>query len=138
MTQAPESLSQTAKSQTAARRLNPALWGALLAGTAVGLGAFGAHALSAALTPESLGVFETGVRYQMYHGLALLVLGLYPQQRRGSLWLLIGTSIFSLSLYLLALSGVRVLGAVTPIGGVIQLVGWVFVALDARTAGRGK
>ncbi|WP_293912215.1 DUF423 domain-containing protein [Deinococcus sp.] len=115
-----------------AARLNSALWGAALAGSAVGFGAFGAHALRAVLSPEYLAVFETGVRYQMYHGLALLVLGLYPQQRRGPLWLLIGTLIFSLSLYALALSGVRVLGAVTPIGGVIQLVGWGLVLLDSR------
>ena len=136
MTQAPESLSRTAARPVA--RLNPALWGAALAGSAVGLGAFGAHALRAVLSPDSLAVFETGVRYQMYHGLALLVLGLYPQQRRGPLWLLTGTLIFSLSLYALALSGIRGLGAVTPIGGVIQLVGWGLVVLDARGGASGK
>ena len=96
------------------------------------LGAFGAHALKSALSPENLAVFETGVRYQMYHGLGLLVLGAYPQQRRGPIWLLSGTLIFSGSLYALALSDVKVLGAITPIGGVLQLVGWGLVALDAR------
>ncbi len=113
-------------------RFNPLLVGALLAGTAVALGAFGAHALRSVLSAEALTVFETSVRYQMYHGLALLALGASTQQRRGPLWLLIGTLIFSLSLYALALSGVKVLGAVTPIGGAAQLVGWVLVALDAR------
>ena len=111
---------------------NAAMSGALLAGTAVTLGAFGAHALKSTLSPENLAVFETGVRYQMYHGLGLLVLGAYPLQRRAPIWLLSGTLIFSGSLYALALSDVKVLGAVTPIGGVLQLVGWGLVALDAR------
>ena len=112
--------------------LNPALSGALLAGTAVALGAFGAHALKSVLSADNLAIFETGVRYQMYHGLGLLALGAYPQQRRGPIWLLAGTVIFSGSLYALALSDVKVLGAVTPIGGVLQLIGWGLVALDAR------
>ncbi|AWN23418.1 DUF423 domain-containing protein [Deinococcus irradiatisoli] len=115
-------------------RLDPTFSGALLAGTAVALGAFGAHALKSTLSADALAVFETGVRYQMYHGLALLALGAFPQQRRGPLWLLIGTLIFSLSLYALALSGIKVLGAITPIGGVLQLLGWLLVALDARRA----
>lgn len=116
----------------ASLRLNVAVSGAVLAGSAVALGAFGAHALKSSLSAEYLAIFETGVRYQMYHGLALLVLGAYPAQRRGPIWLLIGTLIFSVSLYALALSGVKVLGAVTPIGGVLQLIGWGLVVLDAR------
>ncbi|TSA84497.1 DUF423 domain-containing protein [Deinococcus detaillensis] len=116
----------------AAPKLNSALSGAVLAGTAVALGAFGAHALKAAISAENLAIFETGVRYQMYHGLALLVLGAYPQQRRGAAWLLGGTLIFSGSLYVLALTDTKWLGAITPIGGVLQLIGWGWVALDAR------
>ncbi|WP_161882714.1 DUF423 domain-containing protein [Deinococcus alpinitundrae] len=125
-------LSSTVQRVETTPGFNPALGGALLAAAAVALGAFGAHALKSAISPENLAVFETGVRYQMYHGLGLLVLGAYPQQRRGPIWLLSGTLIFSGSLYALALSDVKVLGAITPIGGVLQLVGWGLVALDAR------
>ncbi len=125
-------LSSNARQALTTPRLNAAMSGALLAGTAVAFGAFGAHALKSAISPENLAVFETGVRYQMYHGLGLLVLGAYPQQRRGPIWLLSGTLIFSGSLYALALSDVKVLGAITPIGGVLQLVGWGLVALDFR------
>ncbi|WP_420597502.1 DUF423 domain-containing protein [Deinococcus sp.] len=125
-------MASSATASQAAPRFNPALSGALLTGTAVALGAFGAHALKATLSPENLAIFETGVRYQMYHGLGLLVLGAYPQQRRGPKWLLAGTLIFSGSLYVLALSDIKVLGAITPIGGVLQLIGWGLVALDSR------
>lgn len=112
--------------------LNAVLTGALLAGSGVALGAFGAHALKAALTPEMLANYETGVRYQMYHGLGLLALGHFPTQRRAPAFLLAGTLIFSLSLYLLALTGQKWLGAITPIGGVLQLIGWGLAAWDAR------
>jgi uncharacterized membrane protein YgdD (TMEM256/DUF423 family) len=104
--------------------------GAGFAFLAVALGAFGAHSLKAILTPDMLTVFETGVRYQMYHALALLAVGWaanqYPQ---GSLhiagWLFVaGILLFSGSLYVLALSGVRWLGAITPLGGVCLLAGW--------------
>ena len=119
------------------------LSGALLTGTGVALGAFGAHALKASLTPAMLEVFETGVRYQTYHGLGLLALAAWPKYQgpryqgrvsRAPLLLLTGTLVFSLSLYLLSLTGLRWLGAVTPLGGLL-LVGWGLVALDAW---RGK
>ncbi|MFC4454929.1 DUF423 domain-containing protein [Deinococcus sonorensis] len=109
-----------------------ALYGAVLAGIGVALGAFGAHGLKTVLTPDLLATFETGVRYQMYHGLGLLALGALPNQRRAPLFLLAGTVVFSGSLYLLSLSGVKWLGAITPIGGVLQLIGWGLAALDAR------
>lgn len=109
------------------------LFGAVLAGSAVALGAFGAHALRGVLSAGDLTTFETGVRYQMYHALALLALSARAEQRRGPAWLLAGTLVFSGSLYALVLSGVSALGAVTPIGGVLQLIGWAFVILDART-----
>ncbi|GAA5514664.1 UPF0382 membrane protein YwdK [Deinococcus carri] len=106
--------------------------GAVLAALAVALGAFGAHALKASLDPAMLANFETGVRYQMYAALALLVLGTQPGQRRAPPLLLAGAIIFSGTLYVLALSGVRWLGAVTPVGGVLLIAGFVLAALDAR------
>lgn len=105
--------------------------GAVAGFLAVALGAFGAHALRARLAPEALAVFETGVRYQMYHALALVAVGLLvernPRQAlRLSGWsFLAGMLLFSGSLYALALSGVRSLGAITPFGGLAFLVGWL-------------
>ena len=107
--------------------------GALLAGLGVALGAFGAHALRASLSPQLLATFETGVRYQMYHGLGLLAVawavGRWPAARLApAAWLLVGgTAIFSGSLYLLVLTGQRWFGAVTPIGGVALIAGWLFL-----------
>ena len=112
--------------------------GATSALISVGAGAFGAHALRARLSAELLAVFETGARYQMYHALGLLAAawavtrwpGPWPA-RAG--WLFVaGTLLFSGSLYALALSGVRGLGAVTPFGGVAFLLGWICLALAAR------
>jgi uncharacterized membrane protein YgdD (TMEM256/DUF423 family) len=108
--------------------------GALSGFLAVLAGAFGAHALRARLAPEMLQAFETGARYQMFHALALLYLGMAIERgRRPGLraagWLFtIGTVLFSGSLYALALSGVRVFGMVTPIGGVCFLLGWLALA----------
>ena len=101
----------------------------------MGLGAFGAHGLKGRLSPDMLAVFETGVRYQMYHALALLALAaLAPRFDVGGLtgWLFVGGIVlFSGSLYLLAFTGVRVLGAVTPLGGVCFLAGWALLAWQA-------
>ena len=110
------------------------VYGAALGGLGVAIGAFGAHALKGQLSPDALAIFETGTKYQMYHALALLALGAQPAQKRAPNVLLAGTLIFSGSLYALALSGVKPLGAVTPIGGVIQLVGWALVLADALGA----
>jgi len=107
--------------------------GSGLAGMGVVFGAFGAHALEASLTPKMLDTFETGVRYQMYHGLGLLALAWaisrWPERRLGSAaWLLLaGTAVFSGSLYLLVLTGARWFGAITPIGGVALIAGWALV-----------
>jgi uncharacterized membrane protein YgdD (TMEM256/DUF423 family) len=96
----------------------------------VALGAFGAHALKTQLTPEALATFEIGVRYQLYHALALIAAALactrWPSAwARASGWLFIaGIAVFSGSLYVLALTGAKWLGAVTPIGGVALLAGW--------------
>lgn len=112
--------------------------GAASAFLAVAAGAFGAHGLRARLAPDLLAVFETAVRYQMYHALALLGAAWAAARWPGALpqwagWLFVaGTVLFSGSLYLLALTGVRWLGAITPLGGAAFLAGWVALALAAR------
>jgi uncharacterized membrane protein YgdD (TMEM256/DUF423 family) len=109
--------------------------GALMGFVGVGLGAFGAHGLRGRLTPDMLAVFETGVRYQMYHALALVAVAAMMSRIEGRAVLVAGWSfiagilIFSGSLYALALSGVTTLGAITPIGGVAFLAGWIALAV---------
>jgi len=104
--------------------------GSASAFVAVALGAFGAHALKSRLSPDLLAVFEVGVRYQMYHALALLAVAWASTQWPSAVlnaggWLFVaGTVLFCGSLYALALSGVRGLGAITPIGGLAFLGGW--------------
>ncbi len=111
--------------------------GALSGLTAVAAGAFGAHALRVRLTPEYLAVFETAARYQMYHALGLLAVAWAVTRWPGPLpvwagWLFVaGTVVFSGSLYILALTGIRWWGAVTPLGGVAFLAGWVCLGLSA-------
>jgi uncharacterized membrane protein YgdD (TMEM256/DUF423 family) len=116
------------------------LWltlGAVNALLSVAAGAFGAHALKARLTPDLLTLFETGARYHMYHALGLVAVGLLAAQRpgpqlEGAGWaMLVGIVLFCGSLYALALSGVRALGAITPLGGLGFLVGWGLFALAA-------
>lgn len=111
--------------------------GALCGLLGVAAGAFGAHSLRERLSPDLLAVFETGARYQMYHALALLAVA-WAATRWSSAWLtasgwlfVAGIVIFSGSLYLLSLTGVRWLGAITPIGGVAFLAGWACLALAA-------
>ncbi|HEY0973927.1 MAG TPA: DUF423 domain-containing protein [Solimonas sp.] len=97
----------------------------------VALGAFGAHGLRARLGPDLLAVWKTGVEYQFYHAFALLAVGLLLRQASGALlqwagWsFALGVILFSGSLYLLALTGMRGLGAITPLGGLFFLVGWL-------------
>ena len=114
--------------------LKPSTSGMLGAGfafLAVALGAFGAHGLESRVPPADLVTFETGARYQMYHALALLLLaagppGMSRRWVRVSTWAFsLGILLFSGSLYLLVLSGIRGLGAVTPVGGVSFLIGWL-------------
>ena len=114
------------------------LVGAVLGFLGVAIGAFGAHGLRGRLSPEMLAVFETGVRYQMYHVLALLVtasaIGHLGAARLLVIagWLFVaGTVLFSGSLYALALTGVTTLGAITPLGGLAFLGGWACLALFA-------
>ncbi len=108
--------------------------GALSALIGVAAGAFGAHSLRDRLAPELLAVFETGVRYQMYHALALLAVAWAASRWPGGAtslagWLMVaGTVLFSGSLYALSLSGARVLGAITPLGGLAWLAGWALLA----------
>ncbi|MDI4644775.1 DUF423 domain-containing protein [Cohnella hashimotonis] len=118
--------------------------GAIVAGLAVAFGAFGAHSLKETLSEHYLEVFETGVRYQMYHGLGLLLVALLsdrlPSATKLMRWsarlLLIGTVLFSGSLYILSLSSTDWLGAITPLGGVAFLAGWACVAIAAFKGGR--
>jgi uncharacterized membrane protein YgdD (TMEM256/DUF423 family) len=111
--------------------------GASSAGLAVALGAFGAHALKARLDADLLAVFETGVRYQMFHAFALLAVAWACTRWPGSVmnasgWLFVaGTLLFSGSLYALSLSGIRALGAITPLGGLAWLAGWACLAWGA-------
>ena len=101
---------------------------------AVALGAFGAHALRARLTPDLLVIWKTANEYHFYHVLALLLVGLLARQTPTTNYgvpavcFLVGTLIFSGSLYVLALTGMRWLGAITPIGGLLFLAGWAWLA----------
>jgi uncharacterized membrane protein YgdD (TMEM256/DUF423 family) len=107
--------------------------GAVLAGLAVALGAFGAHALKATLSPEALGWWQTGVQYQMWHGLALVALGVsaLPRRRAPAFLLGGGAALFAATLYAMALTGARWLGAVTPVGGAAMIAGWGLIAWRA-------
>ena len=113
---------------------------ALSGAVSVGAGAFGAHALRARLEPRLLEVFQTGAQYQMYHALALLGVAWVASRWPGALstasgWLFVaGTVLFSGSLYAMALTGVRALGAITPLGGVCFIAGWVALALAVMRA----
>ncbi len=97
---------------------------------AVMAGAFAAHGLKARLSADALAVFETGARYHMYHALAMALAGLMAA-RRAAIAFLAGIVLFSGSLYLLALTGVTLLGAVTPVGGLCFIAGWALLAWAA-------
>lgn len=103
--------------------------GTVVVGLGVALGAFGAHGLRDHVSQDLLGTFETGVRYQVYHGLAIMAAALagdrWPVAWRPATWaFLAGTVVFSGSLYVLVLTGARAWGAVTPFGGALFLIGW--------------
>lgn len=104
--------------------------GASLAAAGVALGAFGAHWLKALLSPEALGWWQTAVQYQMWHAIGLVAIGAAQLARtRGPAWMLAGgTLIFSGSLYAMALSDARWLGAATPMGGALMIAGWAWLA----------
>jgi|SRR5918997_1683228 uncharacterized membrane protein YgdD (TMEM256/DUF423 family) len=118
---------------------------ALLGGLAVAAGAFASHALKEKLTDRALEIFETGARYQMYHALALLLVALLcnsglqtlpyeappPTLVTAGIAFIVGVVIFSGSLYALSLTGIKWLGAITPLGGAAFLVGWGCLAVAA-------
>ena len=113
--------------------------GALSAALAVTLGAFAAHGLRARLSADAVGTFEIGARYHMYHALALLAVGWAAGRWPGAMtaaagWLFVaGTILFSGSLYVLAVTGIRALGAITPVGGLAFILGWLALTWAACT-----
>jgi len=123
--------------------LAPVAWGAVSGLLAVGLGAFAAHALEARLPAERLATFTTAADYQLAHALALLAtawvghVGRPVLARAAARAFLVGTILFSGSLYLLAVTGIRWLGAITPFGGVLFLAGWLLLAFACRRPGAG-
>ena len=113
--------------------------GAIAMAFGVALGAFGAHGLKSRLSPDLLAVYETGVRYHLVHGLAIFVAAWLAGEdqtrsaRLAGVLFVVGILLFSGSLYLLALTGIRTLGAITPLGGVAWIVAWGLIA-TARTS----
>ena len=110
--------------------------GSIFAAFSVLLGAFGAHGLKSKINPMGLEIFETGVKYQMYHSLGLIIIGLMGFQFKNDILttpvflLFSGTIIFSGSLYILALTNLRWFGAITPIGGVCLVLGWTLLSFN--------
>jgi len=133
-------------------------FGSVLGGLAVMAGAFGAHGLEERLSPEMLDVWQTAAMYQMYHAIILVVLGVWPlaasrdfsgksdgpspanacakPRAAAGVCFTLGVIIFSGTLYLLAVTGVKWLGAITPIGGVLLIVGWGLLAWAGWKAAR--
>lgn len=113
------------------RHITWIIFGSVLAALAVAIGAFGAHGLKSKVSSEDLVIFETGVRYQMYHSLGLILIGIlgfhYPSNiiHLPAILFLIGIIIFSGTLYLIPLTGLRWFGAITPIGGTALIAGWI-------------
>ncbi|MEK3888558.1 DUF423 domain-containing protein [Bacillus sp. FSL K6-3431] len=112
------------------------IFGAINAFLAVGLGAFGAHALEGKIEPKYLEVWKTGVMYQMFHALGLIAIGILSRNISASSllswsgWFMLGGIIlFSGSLYVLSTSGIKVLGAITPLGGVAFLISWILLII---------
>lgn len=110
--------------------------GAINAGIAIALGAFGAHGLQDIVSERMLANFETGVRYHMYSALGLMLVSIIyhlsnesKKVKQGARLICAGTFIFSGSLYTMALTGLTILGAITPIGGVLLILGWIFVTI---------
>lgn len=110
--------------------------GSALAALAVAIGAFGAHGLKSRVSADDLVIFETGVRYQMYHSLALILLGLIGVNFQSNIvqlpaiLFLVGIIIFSGTLYLIPLTGLRWFGAITPIGGTALILGWIVLIFN--------
>jgi uncharacterized membrane protein YgdD (TMEM256/DUF423 family) len=116
--------------------------GIITAGLAVAIGAFGAHGLKAILEiNQRADTFELAVRYQFYHAFALMINGLLMNPfssgklKTASLFFVVGIVIFSGSLYVLSLTGNTILGAITPIGGIGFIAGWLFMLLGVKNGG---
>ena len=114
-------------------------WGSLILAGGIAAGAFGAHALRDALSPDQRAVYQTAVLYQLLHGLALVSVGILallaphePWLRRAGAAFLVGVLLFSGSLYVVSLTPLKRAGAVTPIGGAAFLIGWICLAMAAR------
>jgi uncharacterized membrane protein YgdD (TMEM256/DUF423 family) len=119
--------------------------GIITAGLAVAIGAFGAHGLKAILeVNQRVDTFELAVRYQFYHAFALMINGLLMTQfssgrlKTASIFFVVGIVIFSGSLYVLSLTGITILGAITPIGGIGFIAGWLFMLLGMKNGGAPK
>lgn len=114
--------------------------GAVNAFLCVVLGAFGAHGLKKKLSAEMMDIFQTGVQYHMYHALGLILIGILAQWMAPSTlnwagWsMLVGIFLFSGSLYVLSISGIKWLGAITPLGGLAFLIGWLMIVIAAIRA----
>ncbi|MBX3171991.1 MAG: DUF423 domain-containing protein [Candidatus Eremiobacteraeota bacterium] len=106
-------------------------FGFLLAALGIALGAFGAHALKGSLSPELLNTWETAVRYQMYAAFGIQLGCLQKGSHRPVWFLALGWLLFSGSLYLLCLTGLRWLGAITPLGGLAMIAGWLLLGREA-------
>ncbi|RYG36707.1 DUF423 domain-containing protein [bacterium] len=107
--------------------------GAALATAGVALGAFGAHGLKGRVDASLIPTWETAAHYHQYHALALIVIGLLPAAKGKNLaanLLLAGLLVFAISLYVYVLSGVRILGAITPLGGAMMIAGWIVLAVS--------
>ena len=115
------------------------LWGSIHALFAVALGAFGAHGLKQFATETALQTWSTAAQYHFYHALAVLIIGIlvkdYPKARLAGQLMLAGIVIFSGSLYVLVLSQIKILGAITPVGGLCFLLGWLWLTKTFWQAG---
>lgn len=119
--------------------------GAVMTMLSVAIGAFGAHMLKEKIGADAIAVYETGVQYHMIHALALLIVGLTAGQlgvssklKWAARLLFIGIIVFSGSLYVLSITGIKVLGAITPLGGVAFIAGWLLFALDVWQRGKER
>lgn len=108
------------------------------------LGAFGAHALADVLSSKSMEVYRTAVQYQMVHSLGLLFIGYYAKRSETRLLIysgysfILGVIFFSGSLYLLSVTGTSLLGLITPVGGLLFILGWILFAMDISRGARAK